>query len=180
MKSIKSLNSFLSICFSRQTTTLLFLLSSISCTAQTLPVHPSEESGSNDKVDTTLLGKDLPPMSLLQLQAEERRRFYDDLSAERQALHKELTAREEELRERQRQQRKEFKPESHSIAERREFFLGQRQEMLAFKKSQKQAYQNLKSEQNKRRDEFHARQKQERMGAIRDIRLRLLKKTSGQ
>jgi hypothetical protein len=98
----------------------------------------------------------------LNFQAQERKVFYDDLSAEKTRLDTEWDIKGKELLAAQRQARRDFEPENHSLQERREFFVSQREEMMKFKHERKAAHDALKAEQSKRRSEFHHRQSHER------------------
>lgn len=129
---------------------------------------------SADEAVTHNIENAIPNKDLLKFQAQERRRFYDDMLADRHALQQETTLQQRELLERQRKDRRDFHPERHTIDERREFFTKQREEMLVFKAQQNEKLQKLKADQKKRREDFHALQKTERQEAFNRLKGKLL------
>ncbi len=99
---------------------------------------------------------------ILLFQAAEKKVFYQDLAREKKDLTVELMRKKEALLTEQRENRKNFVPQNHTIEERREFFVGQREEMKKFKSDMKDSLNQLAAEQKKKREEFHAKQKDER------------------
>ncbi len=122
-----------------------------------------------DAVDERHETAHISPMSanekhgdVLRFQAEERKIFYDDLAVEKKRLENEWSLKARGLLEKQREARREFKPQEHSIEERRAFYLSQRSEMAAFRKEHSAVLKALKEEQKKKREGFHKRQAEDR------------------
>lgn len=102
---------------------------------------------------------------LLRFQADERKVFYDDLAAEKKRVEAEWSAKSKDLLEKQREARRDFQPEQHTVGERRAFYLAQRHEMAEFRKERDQTLKAMHNDQKTKRDEFHKRQAADRKPA---------------
>jgi phenylalanyl-tRNA synthetase alpha subunit len=131
-------------------------------TAPPLPGHTDERHETHliDPLTAKEQKKDL-----LRFQAEERKIFYDDLSVEKKRVEAEWAAKSKELLEKQREARRAFQPEQHTVEERRGFYLSQRHEMAEFRKEKDQALKTMNGDQKAKREEFHKRQAADRKAA---------------
>ncbi len=142
---------------------LIFGLAAAASAIDTAP--PSVTGASDERQETALIrpltGKQ-QKTDLLRFQADERKVFYDDLAAEKMRIEGEWSSRSKELLEKQREARRAFQPEQHTVEERRGFYLSQRHEMAEFRKDRDHAVKALHNDQKGKRDEFHKRQAADR------------------
>jgi hypothetical protein len=132
------------------------------------------DQDSNPHVAETALIEKLPRKEqmghFLKFQAAERKVFFDDLSREIVDYKNLWKQKEDEILARQRELRKEFEPENHTVEERRAFYVKQREEMQAFKRERADTHKKLMDDHAKRRSEFHKRQKQDRKVMTQKLR----------
>ena len=115
-------------------------------------------------------------VNFMRFQAEERKAFYADLSAEKGRLQAQAKQSQVDLLAQQRAKRNDFDPEKFSIDQRREFFVSQRDEMVALKAKNKQEERDFKQIARAKANGFQNRQKKDRIEFALKLRSEVRKK----